>query len=73
MISNSIIHASSLSQHVDTTMKRTSILARSSAFQCEVAVIGAGVIGLAVGRALAMAGKEVLILDRAGAIGSGAF
>mmetsp|Transcript_18207 Transcript_18207/g.37632 ORF Transcript_18207/g.37632 Transcript_18207/m.37632 type:complete len:255 (+) Transcript_18207:95-859(+) len=30
----------------------------------QVAVIGAGVVGLAVSRALAMAGKEVLILER---------
>ena len=54
-------------------MNRTIMLSRSAAFQCEVAVIGAGVVGLSIGRALAMAGKEVLILDRAGAIGSGAF
>ena len=43
----------------------------SAAFQVEAAVIGAGVIGLAVARSLAMAGKEVIILDRAGHIGSG--
>lgn len=51
----------------------TALLAnKSAAFQVEVAVIGAGVIGLAIARALAMAGKEVLILDRAASIGSGA-
>ncbi len=33
-------------------------------------VIGAGVIGLAVARELALAGREVIILDRAGAIGT---
>lgn len=34
-------------------------------------VIGAGVIGLAIGRALQAAGREVLILEQAGAIGTG--
>jgi NADPH-dependent 2,4-dienoyl-CoA reductase/sulfur reductase-like enzyme len=52
-----------------TAMARAS----SAAFQVETAVIGAGVIGLAIARSLAMAGKEVIILDRANAIGSGAF
>lgn len=33
-------------------------------------VIGAGVVGLAVARALAQSGREVLILERAGAIGT---
>ena len=33
--------------------------------------LGAGVVGLAVARSLAMAGKEVLILDRASAICTG--
>jgi len=50
----------------------TALSSKSAAFQVEVAVIGAGVIGLAIARALAMAGKEVLLLDRAGSIGSGA-
>jgi NADPH-dependent 2,4-dienoyl-CoA reductase/sulfur reductase-like enzyme len=44
----------------------------SAAYHVETCVIGAGVIGLAVARALAMAGKEVLILERASRIGSGA-
>ncbi len=34
-------------------------------------VIGAGVIGLAVARELALAGREVIILEAAGAIGTG--
>lgn len=34
-------------------------------------VIGAGVVGLAVARALAMAGREVMVLEAAGAIGTG--
>ncbi len=35
-------------------------------------VAGAGAVGLAVGRALALAGQEVLVLERAAAIGTGA-
>ena len=34
-------------------------------------VIGAGVVGLAVGRALALQGREVLVLEAEGAIGTG--
>ncbi len=34
-------------------------------------VIGAGVVGLAVARALALAGREVLVLEAQGAIGTG--
>ncbi|WP_457426730.1 NAD(P)/FAD-dependent oxidoreductase [Roseateles sp. P5_E7] len=37
----------------------------------EVVVIGAGVIGLAVARALAQRGREVVIVEAAGAIGTG--
>lgn len=36
-------------------------------------MIGAGVIGLAVARALAAKGKEVLVLERASTIGSGQY
>lgn len=36
----------------------------------DVAVIGAGVVGLAVARALSLTGREVLLLDRAPRIGS---
>ncbi|MBL0312551.1 MAG: NAD(P)/FAD-dependent oxidoreductase [Holophagaceae bacterium] len=39
--------------------------------QVECVVAGAGVVGLAVARALAMAGREVLILDAADRIGTG--
>src|SRR4051812_38946121 len=39
--------------------------------QVEVAVIGAGVVGLAVARALARRGREVVIIEAAGAIGTG--
>ncbi|MDP2621025.1 MAG: NAD(P)/FAD-dependent oxidoreductase [Hyphomicrobiales bacterium] len=40
-------------------------------FDIDVAVIGAGVIGLAAARALAQAGREVLVFEATGAIGSG--
>lgn len=36
----------------------------------EVAVIGAGVVGLAIARQLALAGRAVLLLEAAGAIGT---
>jgi L-2-hydroxyglutarate oxidase LhgO len=35
-------------------------------------VVGAGVVGIAVARALALAGREVLVLERADTIGTGA-
>jgi L-2-hydroxyglutarate oxidase LhgO len=38
--------------------------------QVDCIVIGAGVIGLAVGRELALAGREDIILERAGSIGT---
>ncbi|MFO1154291.1 MAG: NAD(P)/FAD-dependent oxidoreductase [Rhodospirillales bacterium] len=38
---------------------------------CECVVIGAGVVGLAVARALAAAGREVVVVEAAGEIGSG--
>src|SRR5512144_100296 len=34
-------------------------------------VIGAGVVGLAVGRLLALSGRETIVLEREGAIGTG--
>ena len=37
---------------------------------CDTVVIGAGVVGLAVGRALAHSGREVLVLERHDVIGS---
>lgn len=37
----------------------------------DCAVIGAGVVGLAVARALALAGREVVVLEAEGAIGTG--
>jgi L-2-hydroxyglutarate oxidase LhgO len=39
--------------------------------QIDCAVIGAGVVGLAVARALALAGREVIVLESAGGIGTG--
>jgi L-2-hydroxyglutarate oxidase LhgO len=37
----------------------------------DTVVIGAGVVGLAVGRALALTGREVMVLEAANAIGTG--
>jgi phytoene dehydrogenase-like protein len=42
-----------------------------AAHSVEAVVIGAGVIGLATARALAMKGKEVFIFERASTIGTG--
>lgn len=39
--------------------------------QVETVVVGAGVVGLAVARALALQGQEVLVLEQGGAIGMG--
>lgn len=39
--------------------------------EIDCAVIGGGVVGLAVGRALALAGREVLVLEAESAIGTG--
>lgn len=39
--------------------------------QLDVVVIGAGVVGLAVGRALALAGREVMVLEKEQSMGTG--
>ncbi len=39
--------------------------------QVDIAVIGAGVVGLAIARELALRGREVVIIEAAGAIGTG--
>jgi L-2-hydroxyglutarate oxidase LhgO len=39
--------------------------------QTDVVVIGAGVVGLAAARALALAGREVIVLEKEDAIGTG--
>ncbi len=39
--------------------------------QVEAVVIGAGVVGLAVGRSLALSGREVMVLESENAIGTG--
>jgi L-2-hydroxyglutarate oxidase LhgO len=39
--------------------------------QVEVLVVGAGVVGLAVARALALAGREVMVIEKEAAIGQG--
>lgn len=39
--------------------------------QVDIAVIGAGVVGLAIARQLALRGREVVLIEAAGAIGTG--
>lgn len=39
--------------------------------QVDIAVIGAGVVGLAIARELAQRGREVIVIEAAGAIGTG--
>jgi L-2-hydroxyglutarate oxidase LhgO len=39
--------------------------------QVDCVVVGAGAVGLAIARALALAGREVIVLEREGAIGTG--
>ncbi|MGM9480633.1 NAD(P)/FAD-dependent oxidoreductase [Roseateles sp. NT4] len=39
--------------------------------QVDIAVIGAGVVGLAIARELALRGREVVVIEAAGAIGTG--
>ncbi|EWS65007.1 L-2-hydroxyglutarate oxidase LhgO [Hydrogenophaga sp. T4] len=39
--------------------------------QVDVVVIGAGVVGLAVARSMALAGREVMVLEREATIGTG--
>ena len=41
------------------------IASKAASFHSEVVVVGAGVVGLAVTRALAKAGKEVVLLEKA--------
>ena len=41
----------------------------SADFSTEAVVIGAGVVGLAVARALAQAGRDVLVLEKNARIG----
>jgi len=47
------------------------VLSEAGAERVDCVVIGAGVIGLAVARALALAGREVIVLEAEGAIGTG--
>lgn len=46
-------------------------MTQSGAAAVDVAVIGAGVVGLAIAAAVARTGREVVILEAAGAIGTG--
>lgn len=44
---------------------------RQAAHRIETCVVGSGVVGLAIARSLSKAGHEVIVLEEAGAIGSG--
>jgi len=46
-------------------------MAQADAEMVDALVIGAGVVGLAVARALALSGREVMVLEREAAIGTG--
>src|SRR4029077_13712012 len=54
-----------------STWKRSSWSRESRMESVECLVVGAGVIGLAVGRALARAGREVVVVERETGIGTG--
>ncbi len=56
-------------QHVRTAVSATS--AASDALAADCVVVGGGVVGLAIARALALAGREVLLLEAASALGTG--
>jgi L-2-hydroxyglutarate oxidase LhgO len=59
-------------RHIDINgMGADYVLSQAGAERVDAVVIGAGVVGLAIGRALALAGREVLILEAEGAIGTG--
>lgn len=49
---------------------KTGLPPYSAPYSVDCVVIGAGVVGLAIARALAMAGREVIILEAADAIGT---
>lgn len=45
--------------------------APAEALRCDVVVVGGGVVGLAAARALSLAGRDVLLLEAAQAVGTG--
>ena len=49
---------------------RTRSAVKSGVETIDIVVIGAGVVGLAIGRALSLAGREVIVVDKADAIGT---
>ena len=56
---------------VQDLMRRSMLCCRQAAHHIETCVVGSGVVGLAIARALSQAGHEVIVLEEAGAIGSG--
>lgn len=63
--------AQHMSLHVFEGAKNQNREMTSMVDKVDSIVIGAGVVGLAVGRALAMSGREVIVLEAADAIGTG--
>jgi L-2-hydroxyglutarate oxidase LhgO len=57
--------------HDSTAARARSRRRQSGVDHIDVLVVGAGVVGLAAARALALGGREVLVLEREGAIGQG--
>jgi L-2-hydroxyglutarate oxidase LhgO len=61
-----------LPPHLEAELaRRDNVLTEGPVEHIDCAVVGAGVIGLAVARALARAGREVVVLEAADAIGTG--
>ena len=52
------------------TDRRCSMLSRPGMDKVDAVVAGAGAVGLAIGRALALSGREVLVLESESAIGT---
>ncbi|MBI3444648.1 MAG: FAD-dependent oxidoreductase, partial [Magnetospirillum sp.] len=51
--------------------EKNKVLTEAAAERVDCVVIGAGVVGLAVARALALAGREVIVLEAESAMGAG--
>lgn len=55
--------------HTEATMSTTTATAATERVDC--VVIGAGVVGIAVARELALRGREVLVIESASTFGTG--
>lgn len=63
---------SALSNAVRMCLRDSNSWMAASVEEVDTIVVGAGVVGLAVGRALALQGREVIVLESENAIGTGA-